>query len=171
MAREVDLFAPIRPKSPDRWDVTVTPVAVISRVRPSSGPKTSLKSTCSSIVSERVWWTSAIVATRLWAFSRAARVSSLAARLDCILSRAETVWRLFLTRWLTSRIVASLLTSSCSRLRSSVTSRHMTIPPRCLPRSRNGTAFRDRIAPWDSSSVSHGALAMTTTGRVSSTTE
>ena len=63
-------------------------------------------------------------------------------RRACSRSSAATVCRLFFTRWWISRMVASLVTSSRSRRRSSVTSRSSTSPPTCSPAGRSGIARR-----------------------------
>ena len=59
-------------------------------------------------------------------------------RRDCSRSSEEMVCRLFLTRWWTSRMAASLDSSSRSRRRSSLTSRMSTSAPVTLPLSRSG---------------------------------
>ena len=77
----------------------------------------------------------AIVPTRRTASSSAARASSSGSRRACSRSSAATVCRLFLTRWWISRIVASLVISSRSRRRSSLTSRSSTMAPMRRPSS------------------------------------
>ncbi len=83
-------------------------------------------------------------------------------------SSEATVCRLFLTRWWISRIVASLVMSSCSWWRSSVTSRHSTIAPMRLPWSRSGIVRSDTVTPRASMSARHGARPLTTSGSDSS---
>ena len=61
-------------------------------------------------------------AVRAVASSSARRTSSLSLRRACMRSSEAMVCRLFLTRWWTSRIVASLTVSSRSRRRASVRS-------------------------------------------------
>ena len=80
----------------------------------------------------------------------------------CSRSSAATVCRLFFTRWWISRIVASLLISSRSRWRNSVTSRTMTRAP-VRARGRSGMARSWTTDPLPSTSVSRGLrpLAMT----------
>ena len=59
----------------------------------------------------------------------AALASCEVSRRPCRRSSEEMVCRLFFTRWWISRIVASLLSSRRSRLRTSVTSRSSSTPP------------------------------------------
>ena len=61
-------------------------------------------------------------------------------RRACSRSSAATVCRLFFTRWWISRMVVSLVTSSRSRRRRSVTSRSRITPPMCSPSGRSGIA-------------------------------
>ncbi len=68
-------------------------------------------------------------------------------RRACRRSSAATVCRLFLTRWWISRIVASLVSSSRSRRRSSVTSRSSTSAPMRCPARRSGMARSDSVVP------------------------
>ena len=65
-------------------------------------------------------------------------------------SRAATVWRLFFTRWWISRMVASLVTSSRSRRRRSVTSRSSTRAPTVgLGRSGMARTISDHVVGAD----------------------
>ena len=73
-------------------------------------------------------WTRAIVRIRRTDSETAALASGFVSRRACRRSNDEIVCRLFFTRWWISRIVASLLNSSRSRLRSSVTSRTSSTP-------------------------------------------
>ncbi len=98
----------------------------------------SSKSTFSSTSWLSVSWTIAIEPTRRTASSSAAFASGESIRRAWSRSRAATVWRLFFTRWWISRIVASLVTSSRSRRRRSVTSRTSTSAPMCSPSGRSG---------------------------------
>ena len=118
---------------------------------------------------ERVSCTTAIAATRRMAWLSASRASSECVRRAWMRSSDATVCRLFFTRWWISRIVASLVMSSCSWWRSSVTSRQSTIAPTRSPAvaDRDG-AQRDRDARA-SMSVRHGARPVTTSGSDSST--
>ena len=84
-------------------------------------------------------------------------------------SSDATVCRLFFTRWWISRIVASLVISSRSWWRTSVTSRHSTIAPTRSPRLRIGMVRRLTVTPRASMSVRHGARPVTTSGSDSST--
>ena len=69
-------------------------------------------------------------------------------RRACSRSSAATVCRLFFTRWWISRIVASLVSSSRSRRRSSVTSRTSTSAPTCVaPVARSGMRPHDQRRP------------------------
>ena len=103
------------------------------------------------------------------ASASASLASSVFIRRDCIRSSAATVWRLFFTRWWTSRIVASLVISSRSLRRSSVTSRtRMTAPVR-RPSSVSGTARRESVPPRACMSERQAARPMSTSGSDSST--
>jgi len=84
-------------------------------------------------------------------------------------SSAETVWRLFFTRWWISRMVASLLSRTCSRRRISVTSRTSMTAPARRPSHRSGIERRARYTPPTSTSVSQAWRPMSTTAMVSST--
>ena len=84
--------------------------------------------------------TSAIVRIRRTDSPTAEIASGCVRRRACRRSSEEIVCRLFLTRWWISRIVASLLSSSRSRLRSSVTSRSSRTPPVTWSPVRNGHA-------------------------------
>ena len=78
----------------------------------------------------------------------AARASPSGSRRACSRSSAATVCRLFFTRWWISRIVASLVSSSRSRRRSShdVAQQHERADP--LPRlGRAGSPASTRVAP------------------------
>ena len=77
----------------------------------------------------------------------ASRASSECVRRAWMRSSDATVCRLFFTRWWISRIVASLVMSSCSWWRSSVTSRLSTIAPIRSPRWRIGIARSDTVTP------------------------
>ena len=85
-------------------------------------------------------------------------------------SSDATVCRLFFTRWWISRIVASLVMSSCSWCRNSVTSRTSTMAPTRSPRWRIGMVRSVTVTPRASMSVRHGARPVTTSGSDSSTT-
>ena len=63
--------------------------------------------------------------------------------------RDEIVWRLFFTRWWTSRMVASLVSSSRSRRRRSVTSRTRIAAPVSSPRrdERDAADHQDDVRP------------------------
>ena len=119
------------------------PTSVTSRV---SRSVTSSKSTVSSKAWLSVSWTTAIAPTRRTASSSATRPSGTSIRRACSRSRAATVWRLFFTRWWISRMVASLVTSSRSRRRRSVTSRSSTSPPVCSPVGLSGIERRISVA-------------------------
>ena len=108
--------------------------------------------------------------TRRIAWVSASRASSECVRRAWMRSSDATVCRLFFTRWWISRIVASLVMSSCSWWRSSVTSRLSTIAPIRSPRWRIGIARSDTVTPRASMSVRHGARPVTTSGSDSSTT-
>ena len=74
----------------------------------------------------------------------AALASGFSSRRACSRSSDEIVCRLFFTRWWISRIVASLLISSRSRLRRSVTSRTSSTPPAISPPARIGRQRHSR---------------------------
>ena len=76
----------------------------------------------------------------------AAFASRFVNRRDCRRSSDEIVCRLFFTRWWISRIVASLLSSNRSRLRSSVTSRTSRSPPSIRGSSSPCGVVEDRHA-------------------------
>ena len=97
-----------------------------------------------------------MVPTRRSASLRASRASPSGTRRPCIRSRAATDWRLFLTRWWISRIVASFVISSRSRRRSSPTSRSSTIAPKRWPASVSGIARIEIVVPPATTSVRHG---------------
>ena len=88
--------------------------------------------------------TIAIEPTRRTASSSAAGASGLSIRRAWSRSSAATVCRLFFTRWWISRIVASLVISSRSRLRRSVTSRSSTSAPMRSPCGRSGMRAHDQ---------------------------
>ena len=73
--------------------------------------------------------TVAMEAARSTASPSARRTSSLPLRRACMRSSEAMVCRLFLTRWWTSRMVASLTPSSRSRRRASVRSSTSTSAP------------------------------------------
>src|SRR5262249_15509224 len=77
-------------------------------------------------------------------------------RRACSRSSAATVCRLFFTRWWISRIVASLVISSRSRCRSSVTSRTSTRAPVRMPFTTSGRDLSWTTEPLPSISVSRG---------------
>ena len=112
-----------RPNEPTRTTRTRSPVALTSVTIWPSRSAISSKPTSSSAAALSVSCTIAIVPTRRTASSRAAFASGASIRRACSRSSAATVCRLFFTRWWISRIVASLVTSSRSRRRRSVTSR------------------------------------------------
>ena len=66
-------------------------------------------------------------------------------------------------------MVASLVTSSRSRRRSSVTSRSRISAPTCSPSARNGIARRNSVTSPLSTSTSAAALPVTTAASCSST--
>ena len=109
------------------------------------------------------------MATRRTASSRASLALSSGIRRAWSRSSAATVWRLFFTRWWISRIVASLVSSSCSRRRSSETSRTRSIAPVLTPAFVIGMARIVTVALAVSTSVRHDARPMTTTASDSST--
>ena len=76
--------------------------------------------------------------TRRTASSSADLASAESIRRAWRRSSAATVWRLFFTRWWISRMVASLVTSSRSRRRRSLTSRTSTSAPIRVPCGRSG---------------------------------
>ena len=92
-------------------------------------------------------------------------------RRACSRSSAATVCRLFFTRWWISRIVVSLVTSSRSRRRRSVTSRTRISAPMCSPAGRSGMARTIRATDSVPSSVSwltrppSTALSVSSSGR------
>ena len=137
-------------------------------------------STRSNTASKSTFWlrpslsvscTTAIAATRRIACVSDSRASSECERRAWIRSSDATVCRLFFTRWWISRIVASLVSNSCSWCRSSVTSRHSTMAPTRSPRSRIGIDRSDTVTPRASMSVRHGARPVTTSGSDSSTVQ
>ena len=103
----------------------------------------------SSGVVDSVSCTSAIDPTRRTASASAASASGASSRRACSRSSAATVCRLFFTRWWISRIVASLVMSSRSRRRSSLTSRSSTSAP-----------SRARVEERDRAQGDHGALGL-----------
>ena len=107
-------------------------------------------------------WTRAIVRIRRTDSDTAAFASGFVSRRACRRSSDEIVCRLFFTRWWISRIVASLLSSSRSRLRSSVTSRTSSTPPATSSAgrgsARSGTAA-STSAPCSNSSTT-GTLVL-----------
>ncbi len=129
----------------------------------------SSKSTISSGACDRVSCTIAIDPTRRTASSSAARASGAFIRLACSRSSAATVCRLFLTRWWISRMVASLVSSSRSRRRNSVTSRTRISAPVRWPPTMSGIERSWTTAPWPSISVSLGARPRATSISDSST--
>ena len=66
-------------------------------------------------------------------------------------------------------MVASLVISSRSRRRSSLTSRSSRIAPVRCPASTSGIARIETLAPREETSVRHGARPVTTSARLSST--
>ena len=106
--------------------------------------------------------------TRRTASSSAPRAASSGTRRACSRSSAATVWRLFFTRWWISRIVASLVSSSCSRRRSSDTSRSSTIAPMRTRSTMIGMARIVTVALGVSTSDRHAARPVTTTASDSS---
>ena len=127
--------------------------ATIAPSRSATSSKTTLSSTAWLSVS----CTIAIEPTRRTASSSAALASALSIRRACSRSRAATVCRLFFTRWWISRMVASLVTSSRSRLRRSVTSRTSTSAPISRPCGRSGMART--ISDTESVPISASRLA------------
>ena len=89
----------------------------------------SSKGTWSPGSRDRISWTRAIERTRRSASRRASRPAPAPTRRACRLSSEEMVCRLFLTRWWTSRMAASLESSSRSSRRTSVTSRSRITAP------------------------------------------
>jgi len=168
-ASDVATSAGIMPNVPSNRVETlfsgVAMSAAIDRIRPIR----SSKSTVSSMVWERVSWTTAIVDTLRCASASALLVSGDPLRRAWSRSSAETVWRLFFTRWWISRIVASFVISSRSRSRSSETSRTRIRAPFFLPYSVRGIDRSDSATPRDSTSVRHAARPVSTSGRDSST--
>ena len=126
-----------------------------------------------STISSTVWLspscTIAMVCTR-----RCASASSFLTSWDLVLrawsrSSADTDCRLFFTRWWISEIAASLVCSSFSRRRSSVTSRHSTMPPVLPFASYSGSERIETAERFASSSESTAALPLNTNGSVSGT--
>ena len=131
------------PKVPVRRTRTRSPIALTSvTIRPSRSAISS-KSTCSSGDWLSVSCTIAIEPTRRTASSSAALASGASIRRAWSRSSAATVWRLFFTRWWISRMVASLVTSSRSRRRRSVTSRSRISAPIRSPSGRSGIDAHD----------------------------
>ncbi len=144
--RLVATSAGMQPKLPTRVIATLLREDATSRTIVMRRSATSSKQTTSSNPLDRISWTTAMAATRFWASVRALDASGEVVRRACRRSSAATVCRLFLTRWWISRIVASLVTSSRSRLRRSVTSRQVTNQPaRCgRPAAAAGRAGASR---------------------------
>ncbi len=108
----------------------------------------SSKVTSSSGICARVSCTIAIDPTRRTASSSAARPSGTRSRRDCSRSSAATVWRLFLTRWWISRIVASFVSSSRSPppQLGHVTDQHQRADPPAGDDERDRPQLHDRAA-------------------------
>ena len=83
-------------------------------------------------------------------------------------SRDEIVWRLFFTRWCTSRMVASLVKRSRSLRRRSVTSRSRIAAPVTSPLEMRGM---QRIINMTSGSLSTSSIAGSLFAKASSTAE
>ena len=142
--------------------------AVCSSIWASSWPRepssilttrlaTSAMSTAPSNSSVRVSWTRAIEVIRRTESSRAATACGWSPSLRAwSRSRDATVWRLFLTRWWTSRMVASRREMTRSRRRSSVASRTSTRAPRRPVSRSSGTTRTSVTAPAASISDSTG---------------
>ena len=139
--------------------------AATSATSLSTRVKTSSKSTFCASPSDSVSCTTAIADTRRIAWVSASRASSVCERRAWMRSSEATVCRLFFTRWWISRIVASLVMSSCSWWRISVTSRQSTIAPMRLPRSRRGIVRRLTVTPRDSRSARQGARPVSDDGK------
>ena len=120
------------------------------------------KSTISSGAWDSVSCTIAIDPTRRTASSSAARASGACSRLACSRSSAATVCRLFFTRWWISLIVASLVSSSRSLRRNSVTSLTRTSAPVRWPPTTSGMERSCTTVPLTSISVSRGTRPLAT---------
>ena len=159
----------IVPKLPTRRVVTRARGEDRSGARRSPLSRMSSKSSASSSDWLSASWTTAMTDTRRIASSIADFASVDDARRDCRRSSADTVCRLFFTRWCISRMSASRLSSSRSRRRISDTSRpRMTAPVR-LPSRMSGIDRRAMLTRPDSISVRHGARPVSTSGSDSST--
>ena len=78
-------------------------------------------------------WTTAIERIRLIVSRRISPTSGDSVRRAWMRSSDAIVWRLFLTRWWISWIIADLIRSSCSLSRSAVTSRTTSRTASMLP--------------------------------------
>ena len=135
-----------------RDDTTESSAILMSEVTISS------KGTWSPGSRDRISCTMAMERTRRSASKRATRPPPGGSRRACRRSRAEIVCRLFLTRWCTSRMAASLDRRSRSRRRTSVTSRMRTRQPVTRRRSMSGMQ-------WSSTVTSGRRSTSSTTGR------
>ena len=98
----------------------------------------SAKGTWSLGSRDRISCTSAMERTRRSASCSATRAARSPTRRACRLSSDEIVCRLFLTRWCTSRMAASLDSSNRSSRRTSVTSRSRIMAPVTTPWESSG---------------------------------
>ena len=163
MATGVATAAGSSPNDPMIFGTTRTSAVDTSPAIMATRSAMSSKSTTSSGAWDSVSCTTAIDPTRRTASSSAARASGARSRLDCRRSRAATVCRLFFTRWWISLMVASLVISSRSRRRSSVTSRTRTSAPVRLPPTISGIDRSWTTEPFPSTSASRGARPAATT--------